>query len=111
MVANDLDRVVEAADYRTSWGAWHHRESEFYIQCADLASRLEWEKIVSIAGPEVSALAKLATARLRALQQDRIPERLMLAPYTVMSATADTSRLCAQPGYDFVDVPTWLVRE
>jgi ribosomal peptide maturation radical SAM protein 1 len=78
----DLDSLEGRADpetYRRIWGDWFGREQEFYRECARLVTRLAWQGVLSVCGPQV---------RVRALLLKQAHQRL--ASSGLLKAIADS---------------------
>jgi hypothetical protein len=53
--------------YRQTWGEWYGREVAFFRECAPLASKLEWPRVVDLCGQEVAARASSVVVAYSAL--------------------------------------------
>jgi hypothetical protein len=101
-----LDRTARAKDYDRLWGRWVGREAEFFARCAELAAGLAWPDVLALAGAEGAALAAATRRAFRRLTDPAAPQRPRAAPYQVVKAGADTTRVVTYSPYDPLDVPS-----
>jgi hypothetical protein len=101
----EIDGVVDATIYRGLWGNWWRREREFYERSGRLVSALSWEKVLSIAGPDVRVFARLAQETYKSLTNEDIPERLVVGAFHARPMGPDVSRVVTYRPYDPLAIP------
>ena len=104
-----LDDVVNLEVYRALWGRWDGREAEFYRECSRLVSRLSWDDVVAIGGPDVRVFSRLTTEAYRRLMSDDIPARLKVGALNVMRMDRKSCRVWAHDGADPLELSRALM--
>lgn len=104
-----LDGIVNPVTYRALWGAWLGREAEFYRECARLVGSLRWQEVLSVGGPEVQLLARLACEAHRKLTSDELPARLKVGAFQVVRMDQNSRRVVSYSVMDPLDLPKVLV--
>jgi hypothetical protein len=105
-----LDGVVNPANHKKLWGKWAGREAEFYRECAQRVEALGWQEVLTIGGPELKILAKLALDSYAKLLSKKVPARLQVGAVQIASMNADYSRMVTYSPLDALDLPTNLVQ-
>jgi hypothetical protein len=105
--AADLDGRPDAAN-RDLWGRWHGREREFYRRAGEIVAAHSWPEALALAGSEARGLALAVKARFAALKSERVPERLVLAPASVIASGPQSLRLKTFSEFDPLDIPPVL---
>jgi hypothetical protein len=100
---------MDPETYRALWGEWLCREAEFYRECARLVGGLHWQEVLSVGGPEVQLLARLASDAHRKLTSDELPARLKVGAFQVVSMDQNSRRVVSYSGIDPLDLPKVLV--
>jgi Fe-S-cluster containining protein len=95
--------------YRTAWGRWYARESEFFINCHRLVSELSWQEVLAIGGAPLQAAARVLASCSAAYAAPIVPARTHLVPLRVLGMTAETSYVSTYSPHDIVALPTQLL--
>lgn len=90
------------------WGRWAGREREFYQRAGELVESLTWAEALGVAGAEVRGLAIAVQRQFAALKDEGLPERLTLAPVTVVASHPEWLRLETFSDFDRLDMPPVL---
>ncbi|HSP07462.1 MAG TPA: hypothetical protein VLR94_09810 [Acidobacteriota bacterium] len=87
------------------WGDWLDREESFYIECARVASTLDWSGVTAGA-PQVlrQRVANLRFSFHRLLNR-RLPAILIPAPFRSVRLNDRVTRVWGYSNYDPVDIP------
>ena len=104
-----LDGIVDPAVYRSLWGRWLGRETEFYETCGRLVGSLKWPDVVAIGGPDIQIFAHLVREAHAALGSDEIPERIKIGKLAVISTDQASSCVCGYNGGDPLELPKALM--
>jgi len=104
-----LDGIVDPAVYRSLWGRWLGRETEFYEECARLVGSLRWQDVVAIGGPDIQIFARLVLDAHARLAAEEIPERIKIGKLTVIAANQASSCVSGYSGSDPLDLPRALM--
>jgi hypothetical protein len=104
-----LDGLVDPAVYRSLWGRWFGRETEFYLECARLIGALRWQDVVAIGGPDIQIFARLVLEAHARLASEEIPRRVKIGKLTVLTADQVSSHVYGYSGADPLDLPKALM--
>lgn len=87
------------------WGPWFGRETDYYLACARQVDALTWPEVLAVCGPDVSTLARLARQAHERHQSERVPERLRLNQFKVISMQAEYSIVESYLSSDPLKIP------
>lgn len=98
--ASDLGGAFPKDVYRTLWGRWAGKEAEFYRGCAELARPLDWEQVVQICGPRVTALSRLVHERHEKLTSQAPPDHPRAGIFQIQGLEAGRYTATTYSPYD-----------
>jgi hypothetical protein len=104
-----LDDLVNRGASRALWGRWYGQEADFYRECGRLVSKLSWDDVVAIGGPDVRIFSRLTTKAYRRLTFDDTPARLKVGALNVMRMDRKSCRVWAHDGSDPLELPRALM--
>jgi hypothetical protein len=88
------------------WGNWTGREQEFYKQCFQKVSALNWAEVLDLSGPEGSALAEDVLKKFQMLLNTAsIPTHLKTGNFTSEDLGNDVVRVWGYRSFDPIDLP------
>lgn len=99
-----LDHVVNPAEYRALWGEWVGQEEAFFAACASRVQPLTWPEVIAIGGPELQLFARLTHEAHQRLLSDEIPGRLQVGSFEIVQMGADACRVSSYSPFDALDV-------
>jgi len=106
---HELDVQVPEQETRPReavWGNWTGREQEFYKQCFQKVSALNWAEVLELSGPEATALADDALKKFQMLLSTAsIPAQLKTGNFTSENLGNDAVRVWGYRSYDPIDLP------
>jgi hypothetical protein len=109
ITAEAMDNRAEEQSHARIWGEWRGREIDFFLRCADLVTRLSWNDVLAVSGPEAQAYARLTRQAYGRLTSDDIPPRLGAGEMQVVHIGPETTRLTTYSDFDPVDLPNVVV--
>jgi hypothetical protein len=104
-----LDATQDEPSARAMWGRWYGRERAFYEACARLALDLTAPAVRRLGGAELATATAAVRALLRGLDGGKLPARLRVQLFQVVSMSGAESQLRGYSAYDPIEVPTALV--
>jgi hypothetical protein len=104
-----LDATQDEAQARAMWGRWYGHERDFYEACAHTALDLDAATVRRLGGAELAMATAAVKALLRRLDEQKLPPRLKVKPFEIISMAGGETRLRGYSPYDPIDVPTALV--
>jgi len=105
LTGESIDNRVDQERYAATWGKWHGREGEFFIECARLVERLSWADVLTICGPEARLYARLTAAAYQKLVSDEIPPSLEVGKMQLVQIKQNVTRVCTYSSFDPLDLP------
>ena len=102
---SEVDGDMAQAVYASFWGNWCGREKEYYERCHQLVAPLDWPAVLSICGPEVSLLAKIAQLALSNLNFVGFPARLRAGSYQLLGVNSEGISAITYASTDPVGIP------
>ena len=106
---DQLDHVVNPAEYRALWGTWAGREEAFFEACASRVQPLLWQEVLAIGGPELQLFARLTREAHQRLVSDEIPARLQVGSFEIVQMGSDACRVSSYSPFDALEVSTPLM--
>ena len=82
------------------WGRWEGRERAFFRACGRIVSRLSWDDVLRIAGPEIPVLAEAAKASFERLRSRDLPPRLRVGELRVVRSSPTADLVLTYSAYD-----------
>jgi hypothetical protein len=108
--ASDLGAPPDLGRYKTLWGSWAGRESDFYVQSAERTDRLGWADVERIGGVRLRALADLTRKSHAAATSLEVPARVKISQLQVLGTTNGKWKLETYSSLDPVQIPDTLFR-
>jgi len=106
--AEGLANVIHPAKYERLWGPFVGREVEIYRSCADLVNRLDFSRVLEIAGGLMATAARSVREMHRRLIADGLPGRVAIGDghQVQIGRAPGKARLKNSLAlYDHIDVP------
>jgi hypothetical protein len=104
-----IDGEANPTSARVVWGDWHGRERDFFRGSARRVNDLTWDEVTAIVGADARVFERLLRNALEGIHSDAIPDRLVLGPFQVVTASRSSVRVVGYSPYDPVDLPKKLM--
>lgn len=105
------ERVVpdRGASRAPWWGDLLGDELGFYERCAGRVAGLDWDDVLRITGPVVSARASVVRQRAEAYRQPTVPARLAVGQHSVIAVGVHGTLVRTHSPFDPLGLPAALV--
>jgi len=99
--------------YKTLWGTWFGKETDFYREAARLAGELTWADVRRIAGPELQTLEDITRYTHERQLSQELPLKVGRGPdalFQIHPSNPEQLRVSTRAlGYDPLDIPAEIM--
>ncbi len=105
----EADLRIRLALRPDAWKLWPGSRRSFYESCAEAVEDLSMEEAIAIGGIDAQLTQMALKSRFEELHEVDLPERLRVAPYSILRANPKRATLQAKSGTEPIEAPAALL--